>query len=354
MNILVTGAAGSIGSEACLYFSRLGHDIVGIDNFMRGEILGSSGDTRSIFQYLKEQVDDITLLEIDIRNTGNPSLRHYVSIADVIIHTAAQPSHPRSIEIPWVDMEINVIGTLNLLELVRKYNPDCMFLFCSTNKVYGENPNNIPIVELETRYDYKYVDGVDENMSLDKTKHTPFGVSKAACDLYVQEYAKVYGITTGVFRLGCITGGRAKAVELHNWEPYFVRKNLLGETLNIYGFKGKQVRDVIHVYDFVRLLDEFIKYPKSGEVFNVGGGRQNSISLLEAIDLIENITNKKMDYKLCEGREGDHKVYISDISKARHVFMDWKITRDLDSIFNELVEQQEKLLYENCTGNSTK
>jgi CDP-paratose 2-epimerase len=341
MNILVTGAAGSIGSEACLYFTDKGHTVVGIDNFFRGKLFGDDGNTRNTANYLENFIE---FEEHDIQDEA--ALKPHVFMADVIIHTAAQPSHPKSIEIPIIDKKINIDGTLNLLELVRKVNPKCMFLFCSTNKVYGENPNNLPIIETETRYDYAYSDGVDENMSLDKTKHTPFGVSKVAGDLYVQEYARLYGLTTGIFRLGCITGSRAKAVELHNWEPYFVKKNLTGEKLNIYGFKGKQVRDVIHVYDFVTLLDRFIQNPPKspGEVFNVGGGRQNSISLLESIDLIEDITGNKMKYEVCEGREGDHKVYISDISKAKQTFMGWDITWSLKDIFTELVEQQKNFL----------
>ena len=344
MNILVTGAAGSIGSEACLYFLEKGYNVVGIDNFFRGELFGSSGNTEDTYKRLLK--DKIDFYNLDITKKSR-ELIELVFTADVIIHTAAQPSHPRSIDIPELDKELNIDGTFNLLELVRSYNKNCMFLFTSTNKVYGENPNLLQFNELDTRYDYsnlKDYNGINESMSLDNTKHTPFGVSKVACDLYVQEYARTYGLITGIFRLGCITGSNAKAVELHNWEPFFVYKNLKGEELSICGFKGKQVRDVIHVNDFVRLLDLFIKNPKPGEIFNIGGGRDNSISLLESIMLIESITGKEMKYSFIEEREGDHKVYISDISKALATFPDWSINYNLQTIFTEIYIKQKDLL----------
>lgn len=342
MNILITGVCGSIGSEACIYFAKKGYKIFGIDNFLRKKVFGEDGNTEEILPLLKKYLSKFE--NIDIREKNNKELISLIKNSDVIIHTAAQPSHPKSIDIPILDMSINVVGTVNLLELVRTFNKECLFLFTSTNKVYGENPNKLEIVELEKRYDYKHFYGVDENMSLDKTKHTPFGVSKAACDLYVQEYFKTYGIKTGIFRLGCITGSGAKAVELHNWEPYFVRKNLLKENLTIYGFGGKQVRDVIHTYDFVRLLNKFINNPICGEVFNVGGGRKNSISMLEAIELIESITKIKMKYTFGEKREGDHQVYITDMSKVYKHFPNYDLNYNLIDIFTELYYKQRELM----------
>jgi len=342
MNILITGVCGSIGSEACIYFSKNGDSVYGIDNFLRSELFGDLGNTKSMLPIVQEHL--IEFHNIDIRERGNKKLIEMIKCVDVVIHTAAQPSHPKSIEIPVLDMSINIIGTLNLLELVRIYNKDCLFLFTSTNKVYGENPNNLEIIELEKRYDYKHYRNVDESMSLDNTKHTPFGVSKTACDLYVQEYYRTYGVKTGIFRLGCITGSNAKAVELHNWEPYFVYKNLMKEKLTIYGFGGKQVRDVIHTNDFVRLLHEFIKNPAYGEVFNVGGGRTNSISMLEAIELIESITKIKMNYDFGEKREGDHKVYITGLSKVFEYFPHWNLNYTLKDIFNEIYLKQKDML----------
>jgi CDP-paratose 2-epimerase len=237
--------------------------------------------------------------EMDVRDE---KIIELLKKSDVIIHTAAQPSHPKSIEIPLEDFQVNAWGTLFLLENVRKYNKDAIFVYCSTNKVYGDTPNYYSYKIVEKRYepvDPQLWDGFDESLRIDQTLHTPFGVSKSAADLYVQEYARLYGIKTGVFRMGCITGGRAMAVEQHNWEPYFIKKALTGEVLTIYGYKGYQVRDVIHARDLARLFYEFVNNPRPGEVYNVGGGRGNSISLLEAIDLIEEIPMVGSTQYLC-------------------------------------------------------
>jgi len=335
MKVLVTGGAGLVGSECCRLFAEKGAQVISIDNYMRAKIFGLGGDTRNIIRRLLKQFANIKHLECDIRDTD--TVADLLSGIDAIIHCASQPSHPRSIEIAMEDFSINAYGTLNLLELTRKRCPEAVFVFCSTNKVYGDNPNRLDIIELEKRYDYAKIKGIDEGLSIDYCKHTPFGVSKAAADLYAQEYAKLYGLKTGVFRMGCITGGAARAVEMHNWEPYFMQKNLREEMLTIYGYKGKQVRDVIHARDLAILFEKFIESPRPGEVYNIGGGRKNSISLLEAIDLIESITHKKMKYEFGPTREGDHKVYISDISKAKRHF-GWDITIDLERIFQEIYE----------------
>ena len=332
---MVTGAAGLVGSECCKLFATKGDQVVSVDNYMRGKILGKQGDTRIIIHQLLEQFSNIRHVECDIRDTE--VMAELMFGVNAIIHCASQPSHPRSIEIPLEDFSINAYGTLNLLELTRDKCPEAVLVFCSTNKVYGDNPNKLAIVEQEKRYDYAEIDGIDESLSIDYCMHTPFGVSKVAADLYVQEYARLYGLKTGVFRMGCITGGAVRAVEMHNWEPYFMRKNLREEVLTIYGYKGKQVRDIIHAKDIAILFEKFIESPYPGEVYNIGGGRENSISLLEAIDLIESITHKKMKYKFGPAREGDHIVYISDISKARRYF-NWDIIINIETIFQEIYE----------------
>lgn len=280
---------------------------------------------------------DIEHHEIDIRD---PEMIPLLKRADAVIHSASQPSHPKSIEIPVEDFNINAWGTLFLLENIRKYNRDIPFVFCSTNKVYGEMPNYFSYRKEGKRFepvDPSLRDGFDESLRIDRVMHTPFGVSKATGDLYAQEYAYLYGLKTGIFRMGCITGGAAKAVEMHNWEPYFVKKALTGDVLNIYGHAGYQVRDVIHARDLAGLFYEFIMHPKPGEVYNVGGGRKNSISLLEAIDLIEEITGKKMNYRLEKEREADHVWWISNINKARSHYK-WDVKISLKEIFSEIHE----------------
>lgn len=335
MRVLVTGGAGLVGSECCRLFAMEGHSVTSVDNYMRGKIFGRQGDTKITIERVLADFPNIKHVEADIRNTQ--IMTPLIAEADLIIHAASQPSHPRSIDIPLEDFSINAYGTLNLLELTRRHSPKAIFIFASTNKVYGDAPNRLPLVEKETRYDFCDRDGIDETLTIDHCMHTPFGVSKVAADLYTQEYARLYGLKTGVFRMGCITGGASQAVEMHNWEPYFVRKNLSGELLRIYGYKGKQVRDVIHARDLARLFKKFADAPRPGEVYNIGGGRKNSTSLLEAITLIEGITGKKTKYEFAPEREGDHIVYISDMSKAKRHY-DWDITIDLKTIFEEIVE----------------
>jgi CDP-paratose 2-epimerase len=333
--VVVTGGAGLVGSETCTAFSDDGWAVESIDNFMRGKIFGGRGSTRPNLGRLQER--GILNHEIDFRDDGALDL---VADADVVVHTAAQPSHPRSIEIPLEDFRINAVGTFGLLEGLRARNPGVIFIFCSTNKVYGEMPNYYAYEKVGRRFepvDPAIRDGFDESLRIDQNMHTPFGVSKAAADLYVQEYARLYGMKTGVFRMGCITGGMAKAVEMHNWEPFFVRKALTGEKLTVYGHGGYQVRDVIHAGDLARLFLEFARKPKPGEVYNVGGGRGNSISLLESFDLIEEVTGKAMSYELGPEREADHIWWISNIRKAESHF-DWGIRIGLREIFEEIAQ----------------
>lgn len=333
MKVLVTGGAGLVGSHACEFYARQGHEIIAIDNYSRGVLFGEMGNTKANAEFLMKTFPNVKFYDIDIRDEKR--MEQLIKGSDLVIHTAAQPSHPKSIEIPLEDFSINALGTLLLLETVRKMADEAVFIHCSTNKVYGENPNKIPTVEKETRYDYTDRDGVDENMPIDHTMHTPFGVSKLAADLYAQEYGELYGLKTGIFRMGCITGPRAMAVEAHNWEPYFLWVNMTGRTLNVYGFKGKQVRDVIDARDLVQAFDRFFQKPRPGEVYNMGGGRENSISLLESFKVIENITRKPMQYDLKPKREGDHKVYISDLRKFKSHY-DWRIRISLDQIFRDI------------------
>jgi len=345
MRVLITGGAGLVGSECSRLFAERGWNVITVDNYMRGKLFGKEGDTSTTIKKLMKEYN-IEHHEIDVRDE---KIIELLKKSDVIIHTAAQPSHPKSIEIPLEDFQVNAWGTLFLLENVRKYNKDAIFVYCSTNKVYGDTPNYYSYKIVEKRYepmDPRLWDGFDESLRIDQTLHTPFGVSKTAADLYVQEYARLYGIKTGVFRMGCITGGRAMAVEQHNWEPYFMKKALTGEVLTIYGYKGYQVRDVIHARDLARLFYEFVNNPRPGEVYNVGGGRGNSISLLEAIDLIEEITGKRIKYNFGPEREGDHIWWITNLKKVRTHYPNWDITINLKEIFREIYEVQKEILHE--------
>jgi len=351
MKVCVTGAGGLVGSAAVKYYSAKGDVVYAVDNDTRGQ-LWPEGSVQSNIDIISG-LPGVIFAPIDIHSEAMVVI---VKKCEALIHCAAQPSHPRSVSIPYKDFELNVVSTLFLLETVRAYNRGMKFIFCSTNKVYGENPNTVyPIEELETRYDYaiqtgyplelptsewpcRYRPSIDESCSLDGTQHTPFGASKAAADIYVQEYHHTFGITTATFRMGCITGPMAKAVEEHNWIPYFFRKNIKDQILNIYGYKGKQVRDIIHADDLVRAFDAWLDKPRKGEYYNMGGGRQNSISLLEALSRIEEITGKPTDWELYPKRVGDHQVYISDLSKFKSHYPGWDITIGLDEIFKQVYE----------------
>ena len=336
MRVLVTGGAGLVGTECCRLFSEKGWQVVSVDNYMRGRIFGSEGQTKPNIWLLNEF--GVEHHEMDIRDERIADL---IKKSDAVIHTAAQPSHPKSIEIPLEDFQINAWGTISLLESVRQNNKDIPFVFCSTNKVYGEMPNHFAYRKEGKRFapvSPSLRDGFDESLQIDRNMHTPFGVSKAAADLYTQEYSYLYGMKTGVFRMGCITGAAAKAVEMHNWEPYFMKKALSGETLNVYGHGGYQVRDVIHARDLAQLFLRFVEKPRPGEVYNIGGGLKNSISLLESFDIIEEITGKKMIYQHAPEREADHIWWISNINKARSHYPGWDINIGLKQVFTEIYE----------------
>lgn len=340
--VLITGGAGLVGSECCRLFSENGWNVISVDNYTRGKIFGDDGNTQNNMRSIIKEFN-IEHHEIDIRDEEIVKL---IKSADAIVHTASQPSHPKSIEIPIEDFQINAWGTLFLLENTRKFNKNAPFVFCSTNKVYGEMPNYFSYKKVNKRLepiDPSLWNGFDESLRIDRNMHTPFGVSKITADLYTQEYAYIYGLKTGIFRMGCITGGAAKAVEMHNWEPYFVKKALTGELLNVFGNGGYQVRDVIHAKDLAKLFYEFILNPRAGEVYNIGGGRKNSISLLEAIDLIEDITCKKINYRLDKEREADHIWWISNINKIKSHYPNWDIKISLRETFSEINEELSKL-----------
>lgn len=335
--VLVTGGAGLIGSMSCKELVENGYDVISVDNYDRGDFFGEEGDTeKNVHQYLPDR--NIKHYDMDILSDRFDEI---VAEVDGVIHTAAQPSHPRSIDIPYKDFEVNLKGTIKLLETLRTQNEDASLVFTSTNKVYGEVPNYFSYEKSGERFepvDDALRDGFDESLRIDQNKHTPFGVSKASADLYVQEYARMYGLTTGIFRLGCITGGAAQAVELHNWEPYFVKIALAEEELDIFGYEGYQVRDVLHAKDLATLFRLFLESPNSGEVYNVGGGRENSISLRESFSLIEDVTGKQIDYSYAPAREADHQWWITDLSKVKNHYPEWEITYGLYDVFDEIAE----------------
>lgn len=341
--VLITGCAGLVGSQSVIKCVNAGYDVVGVDNFRRGDYFGEEGDTSQTLEQLEESYS-FEHHDLDILDDKMASL---VRDADAVIHTAAQPSHPRSIEIPFTDFKVNVEGTLKMLEVIRESGEDIPFVFCSTNKVYGEMPNYFSYKELETRFepeDSSLYHGFDEQLRIDQNEHTPFGVSKASADLYVQEYARMYGVPAGVFRMGCITGSAAMAVEKHNWEPFFVKQALLEEPLTLFGYGGKQVRDVIHARDLADLFVRYIEDPTPAGVYNIGGGRKNSISLLESIDLIEEITGKTMDYDHGPGREADHQWWISDLSRIKQDYPDWEQEMTVEETFRKIAENMEEAL----------
>ena len=339
--ILVTGSSGLIGSEAVRHFDRQGHRVVGADNNMRGEFFGPAGDTLWNLERLRKSTKRFTPVDLDIRDRRGLKDLFCANPFDLIVHCAAQPSHDKARDIPLTDFEVNALGTVNLLEATRQNCPEAVFLFMSTNKVYGDAPNEIPMAELQTRYDYARPEdfaGVNETCRIDRAMHSLFGVSKAAADLAAQEYGRYFGMNVGIFRGGCLTGPSHSGVELHGFLSYLVKATLQGGNYSVFGYKGKQVRDNIHSCDVVSAIEEFSSNPKPGEVYNMGGGRENSISMLEAIARVEQITGRKLHWRYVEeARKGDHICYISDLSKFKNHFPTWRITRGLDSILDEMI-----------------
>lgn len=342
--ILITGSAGLIGSESVKFFASKGFEIHGIDNNMRMYFFGKEASTEwSKNQLIKKFKDQYTHHQIDIRDNAKLEKIFKTTEFDLIIHTAAQPSHDWAAREPITDFSINALGTLYLLENFRKYSPKAGFIFTSTNKVYGDTPNYLPLIELETRYelpkDHKYYKGIDESMSIDDSKHSIFGASKVAADVMVQEYGKYFGLNTVVFRGGCLTGPAHSGAKLHGFLAYLIKCIANGEEYTIFGYKGKQVRDNIHSFDLVNAFYEFYKNPKQGEVYNMGGSRHSNTSMIEAIKKAEEILGKKARVKyINKNRIGDHIWYISDVSKFQNHYPEWKYTYDNDRIIREICE----------------
>jgi CDP-paratose 2-epimerase len=344
VKILVTGSSGLIGSEAVAHFDAQGHEVVGVDNNMRRVFFGEAGDTLWNLERLKRGTKRFTHAALDIRDRAGIEELFKAHRFDLIVHCAAQPSHDRARDIPLLDFEVNALGTIHLLEATRQYCPEAVFVFFSTNKVYGDAPNEIAMKELATRWDYARAedfDGVDETCRIDRTMHSLFGASKAAADLVAQEYGRYFGMKVGVFRGGCLTGPSHSGVELHGFLSYLVKVGVTGGTYSVFGYKAKQVRDNIHSYDVVRAIEEFAANPRPGEVYNLGGGRGNSVSMMEAIAKVEALTGREMDWRYVdENRKGDHICYISNLAKFKGHYPNWKITRGIDVIFEQLVASQ--------------
>ena len=340
--LLVTGSSGLIGSEVVSYFCQRGWTVHGIDNNMRADLFGPAGDTRWNCNRLLEEFDQFVHHHVDIRNRERV-LEFMEEIRPThIVHTAAQPSHDLAASRPFDDFDINAVGTMNLLEATRLTCLESPFVFFSTNKVYGDAPNQIRLKELETRWDYDdpaYADGIAEDFSIDQSKHSLFGASKVAADIMVQEYGRYFGMLTCCLRGGCLTGPNHSGVELHGFLSYLVQCNLNKKLYRVYGYKGKQVRDNIHSHDVASFVHEFLQNPRSGEVYNLGGGRANSVSILEAFDRISDISGIKMVYEYDEkNREGDHICYISDLNKIFEHYPKWSLTKNLDDTFKEIYQ----------------
>lgn len=352
--LLVTGSCGLIGSEVSLFFARAGFRIVGIDNNLRAEFFGPEGDTKWVLSRLREQIPEYQHSSLDIRNRDE--LLRFVQDTkpDVIVHTAAQPSHDRAASIPFLDFETNALGTLHMLEAARRYCADSPFIHMSTNKVYGDRPNTIPLKELKSRWEYddpSYENGISETLSIDQSKHSIFGASKVAADVMVQEYGRYFNMPTCCLRGGCLTGPNHSGVELHGFLSYLIKCNMEGREYRVYGYKGKQVRDNIHSHDVARFMLEFSKAPRIAEVYNLGGGKQNSCSIHEAFEMARNHTGKAMKWQYVEGnRSGDHICYYSDLRKMRTDYPTWNITKSLDQIFEEIVTGWKDRLLQKARG----
>jgi len=338
--ILITGSSGLIGSEVVSYFAAEGVRVHGIDNNQREIFFGSGGSTRWNEQRLKEQYPSFTHHEIDIRDRGG-LLRLMQSLRpSAIVHTAAQPSHDRAAAIPFDDFDTNAVGTLNLLDAARRVCPEAPFVHMSTNKVYGDAPNRLALVEQESRWEYAeapWTEGIPETFTIDQSKHSLFGASKVAADVMVQEYGRYFNMPTCCLRGGCLTGPSHSGVELHGFLSYLIKCNLEARQYTVFGYKAKQVRDNIHAWDVANFVARFITTPRTAEVYNLGGGKSNSISMIEAFRLIESISGKPMQYQYSDkAREGDHIVYYSDLRKMQAHYPGWRITRDLTTIFREI------------------
>ena len=346
---LITGSCGLVGSESSIFFSKKKFKILGIDNNSRKSFFGKDGDITWVKKNLQKNIKDYNHLNLDIRNYSSLKkvFKKYKKNIKVIIHAAAQPSHDWAKDKPFIDFDINAKGTLNLLELTKIYCPDAPFIFMSTNKVYGDNPNYLPITEKKTRWEIKknhhYKSGIDETMSIDNCTHSFFGTSKTYADLIVQEYGKNIGLKTGCFRAGCITGPKHSGAKLHGFLSYLVKISLKKKQYTLIGYKGKQVRDNIHSHDLVSCFWEFFKNPSKGEVYNTGGGRYSNCSIIEALNIVEKIAGIKIKRKILrQNRVGDHIWYVTNMKKFKKQYPKWKQKFSTYKIIEELVKQYSK------------
>lgn len=344
-HVLVTGSSGLVGSETVAYYSGRAQHVYGMDNNTRGTLFGSGGDTAGNLRRLQDRAPNFLHRNIDIRDRHAVAEVFQAYPIDLVIHCAAQPSHDLAGTMPWHDFQINAVGTLHLLEATRQYRPEAVFIFLSTNKVYGDAPNEYPLVERETRWDYEQVEdrwGIDEGCRIDQSLHSLFGASKLAADVMTQEYGRYYGMKTGVFRAGCLTGPNHAGVKLHGFLSYLVKVAVDDGEYTIIGHKGKQVRDQLHSADVVAACDAFAGDPRPGEVYNLGGGRENSVSILECITMIEERLGRPLRRQYVDKpRRGDHICYISDTSKLSCHFPHWKVSRTLDDILDEMIHHAE-------------
>lgn len=348
--VIVTGSAGLIGSEAARFYCSKGFEVAGIDNNLREFFFGRDASTEWNRRGLEQEYSNYKHFDTDIRDMEAVQriFGKYGTDVALIIHTAAQPSHDWAAGDPLTDFSVNANGTLNLLQAFREVCPGAVFIFTSTNKVYGDLPNSLPLIETETRYEleegHKWQKGIDETMSIDQSKHSLFGVSKAAADLMVQEYGRYFGLKTGIFRGGCLTGPAHSGTRLHGFLSYLMRCCITGNKYYIYGYKGKQVRDNIHSYDLVNAFDFFFRNPGVAEVYNMGGSRHSNISMLEAIEMCEGITGKKLEWEYVEqNRSGDHIWWISDVSKFRGHYPGWDFEYGVKEILEEIYDVQKNV-----------
>ena len=342
MKVFITGSSGLIGSELVTFFDGRATRVIGVDNNMRADFFGSEGDTTWNLRRLRESTRRFSHHQLDIRDReGLSDLIKHEGPFDLIVHCAAQPSHDLASRRPFDDFDVNATGTLNILEAMRQKCPEAVFVLMSTNKVYGDAPNELPLKELDRRWDYARAEdyqGVTEAMRIDRSKHSIFGASKVAADVVTQEYGRYFGMKTHCLRAGCLTGPNHSGVELHGFLSYLVKVQLREQIYRIFGYKGKQVRDNLHSFDIARAIEEIYANPRCGEVYNMGGGRANSCSILEAFDIVESLTRKQMRYEYVDQpRSGDHICYISDLSRFQRHYPKWSVTKSLEDVFRDIV-----------------
>ncbi len=340
---IITGSGGLIGSEAAAHFTEQGFDVVGIDNDMRAYFFGVGASTAHISAGLRDTLRDFRALDIDIRDRDAVERAFREHRPDLVVHCAAQPSHDWAAREPHTDFSVNAVGTLNLLEAARSYAPTAPFIFTSTNKVYGDRPNLLPLIELETRWelpeDHEWFDGIPTDMSIDRSTHSIFGASKVAADILVQEYGRYFDMPTVCFRGGCLTGPQHAGAQLHGFLAYLMRCAVTGDAYTIFGYRGKQVRDNIHAHDVVRAFGAFAASPTAGAVYNLGGGRTSNVSMLEAIAKCEAIAGRQLDYTLSDdARIGDHQWYVSDFSAFERDYPRWQLTYGIDDVLQDIYD----------------